>query len=249
MWYHVQDGQRLGPHSENAVHALIANGSLQPDTLVWKAGMDNWAPASTTELAGLFTVQAAQNQPVPTLTASQTPMPIQQDAHIPQGPAYTYQPGSFRKLWLWFAWLVGAGIPLCLILIGLIPAFAGLVLGFVLLYRFWGSIQDNQPRTTPGKAVGFCFIPFFNLYWCYVAYVGLAKDMNTYLTERNIPAPPVSEGLALAYFILMLCSMVPYLGLLCSLANIVILIMLYRQFAIAAEHITAHKHNQDYVSQ
>lgn len=249
MWYHVKDGQRLGPHSENEIHTLITSQALQPDTLVWKAGMNTWAPAKTTELASWFTDTPPQIIPSPAVAAN--PAAAQMGTAPPHGPSasYSYSLGSFRKLWLWFAWLVGAGIPLCLILIGLIPVLAGLVLGFVLLYRFWRVIQDHQPRTTPGKAVGFCFIPFFNLYWCYVAYVGLAKDMNSYLTAHNIPAPQISEGLALTYFILMLCSMIPYLGVLCSLVNIVLLIILYRQFAIAAEHINTHKHNQGSFSQ
>ena len=51
-------------------------------------------------------------------------------------------------------------------------------LHFVLLYRFWTLIQDGKARTTPVKAVWFFFIPFFNFYWWYVAYVGLAEDIR-----------------------------------------------------------------------
>ena len=40
-----------------------------------------------------------------------------------------------------------------------------------------------------GKAVGFCFIPLFNLYWLYVAMVGRAADMSSYCNERNMQRP------------------------------------------------------------
>jgi hypothetical protein len=66
------------------------------------------------------------------------------------------------------------------------------------------SIQDGSPRMTPGKAVGFLFIPFFNLYWLFQVYSGFATDYNNYLKEKNLQAPPLSSGLmtAMAIFII-----------------------------------------------
>ena len=72
----------------------------------------------------------------------------------------TYTPQSFRKLWLWFAWLVGAGIPLTFIGIGVFLLIAGGVIGLILLYRFWSLIQDGKARTSPAQAVGFLFRRF-----------------------------------------------------------------------------------------
>lgn len=248
MWYYVEGSQRVGPHSTEEIQTLINNGTLQPHTLVWKAGMQTWAKAQDSELASLFNHQPPATA-VPTATVPAAPASFGAAA-TQQQPSYShtqnvqqvpYEPSSFRTLWLWFAWLIGAGIPLCLILIGLIPVIAGGIISLILLYRFWNIIQDGQARTTPGKAVGFLFIPFFNLYWYFVSHVGLAQDTNAYLEARNIQAPRINEGLVLAYYILFLCSMIPYLGILCSLANIVIWIMIFRQFAVAATHITEYK--------
>ncbi len=238
MWYYVQDGQRVGPIAAEEVQPLIDNGTVQRTTQVWKAGMENWAQASTTELAALFV-----NQP-PATTAPQ-PLPAVTQTASASGAVeqVPYEPGSFRTLWLWFAWLIGVGLPLCLLIIGLIPVIAGVVVGFVLLYRFWKVIQDGNPRTTAGKGLGFCFIPFFNLYWNYVANVGLAQDMNTYMNERNIDAPRINEGLTLAMYILWLCSLVPYIGILCGIANIVIMIIVYKQFSVASASIVEYKRN------
>jgi len=59
----------------------------------------------------------------------------------------------------------------------------------VVLYKFWQVIQDGHARTIPGKAVGFLFIPIFSYYWLFVAYFGLAMDLNRYI-ERHFASRP-----------------------------------------------------------
>ena len=71
----------------------------------------------------------------------------------------------------------------------------------VLLYKAWQAIQDGQVRTTPGQAVGFLFIPFFNLYWMFVSIWGWAADYNGYKARHNVPGEPASEGTFLAFLI------------------------------------------------
>jgi len=44
MWYYAVGSERKGPVDEQA---LIQMGVLQASTLVWKAGMSGWVPAST----------------------------------------------------------------------------------------------------------------------------------------------------------------------------------------------------------
>lgn len=68
------------------------------------------------------------------------------------------------------------------------------IFSMVLIYYFWDSIREgSKTRITPGKAVGFMFIPFFNLYWSFQAYVGLSVDMKSYLDEKKIAATPPSN--------------------------------------------------------
>jgi hypothetical protein len=91
----------------------------------------------------------------------------------------------------------------------------------VLIYKMWSAIQgEPTPRSTPGKAVGFLFIPLFNLYWIFQAYWGWAQDYNRMIAARGIQAKPMSEGLTLTMCILNVCSVIPYLGILVSLANL-----------------------------
>jgi hypothetical protein len=92
----------------------------------------------------------------------------------------------------------------------------------LFVYRIWAAIQGGgYARTTPGKAVGFLFIPFFNLYWVFVAYRGWAEDYNCTVQSHGVSVPLMSMGLATTMCVLMVCSVVPYIGVLLGLVNFV----------------------------
>lgn len=55
MWYYEKDDRPIGPVSDEQISQLIRSGHIQPDTLVWKEPMPDWAQAQTTELASQFT--------------------------------------------------------------------------------------------------------------------------------------------------------------------------------------------------
>jgi hypothetical protein len=112
------------------------------------------------------------------------------------------------------------------ILAGCIVWGFGIVILCILLYRAWQSIQDGNARTTPGKAVGFTFIPLFNLYWFFVAWYGFAQDYNRYIERYAITVPKLNESLFLAYCILNVCSIIPYVGGLAALAALVMYILM-----------------------
>jgi hypothetical protein len=80
----------------------------------------------------------------------------------------------------------------------------------LILYRGWQAVQDGGARSTPGKAVGFNFIPLFNFYWMFVAFYGLLQEFNRVLTARGRSDSKVSEGFGLTYCILVLVA-----GVLC----------------------------------
>lgn len=51
----VVNGQQAGPFDMGALQQQVASGQLTPQTMVWKAGLANWIPASQApELASLF---------------------------------------------------------------------------------------------------------------------------------------------------------------------------------------------------
>ena len=86
----------------------------------------------------------------------------------------------------------------------------------ILLYRQWALLQGYGARVTPGKAVGFGFIPFYCFYWWFVAYAGLATDTNNHLKTAGIPSKGMSFGLAVTDCILTILSstigVVPEIG-------------------------------------
>jgi len=87
------------------------------------------------------------------------------------------------------AWTAIGGILLRLLQISNVLAsilsIGLIIVAFVILYRCWQAVQPlreydetEQRMPTPGKAIGFLFIPFFNFYWVFVAWVGLARRMQ-----------------------------------------------------------------------
>lgn len=44
-WHYAQDGKALGPVGETGLRALIAAGTVTPETLVWRNGLAGWEPA------------------------------------------------------------------------------------------------------------------------------------------------------------------------------------------------------------
>lgn len=106
--------------------------------------------------------------------------------------------------------------------------FLNALYAYIVLHRSWKCLQYGGARTTPGAAVGYLFIPFFNLYWLFIAYKGLAEDWNRIMGsyEDLRLAPRLSEGLFLAYCIccivagpIALFLMFPIMSQLCKGVN------------------------------
>lgn len=75
---------------------------------------------------------------------------------------------------------------------------AALVCGCVAMYRMWTALPLTTTDPTPGQAVGFLFIPFFNWYWIFKAYAGWATQYNRFAQHIGI-SHRVSEGLFIAF--------------------------------------------------
>lgn len=118
--------------------------------------------------------------------------------------------------------------------LGGLVLLAGAITYLVLLYKLWTTVQDGRARTTPGYAVGFLFIPCFNIYWQFVSFWGLSKELNRVSREYNVGAPQVNEGIALAACILPFCGWVPFVGAFAGLALIICAIIAVKQMCDAA---------------
>jgi hypothetical protein len=81
------------------------------------------------------------------------------------------------------------------------------IVAFILVYKMWAAIQGRGARTSAGKALGFMFIPFFNLYWVFQVYWGWTKDYNKIPEADDAKLPSMPENIALAVCILPLVSL------------------------------------------
>lgn len=123
-----------------------------------------------------------------------------------------------------------------LIIIGFVGLIYGGILSLIYLHRAWRVIQPGGASTTPGKAVGFLFIPFFNLYWYFVAYWKWSQDWNRVTTTHRklVGAPTMGEGLFLAYAIL---NVIGVLINLAGLAGLVFFFIIMWQLCKAVNYM------------
>lgn len=208
MWYYAVGGTPTGPVDVATIRALLTSGTINTSTNVWKEGMPSWVPlASVPELAMLASPAS------PTGYASAGPS----FGSFTSNPAGYNMPqdlptaGKLRSLYTWYLVLTLISLPLLFVFVGFFTLIAAMVIYYILMYSCWKTVPTNIARTTPGKAVGFSFIPFFNIYWMFVAVYGLGKDLNTALAQKGIHQPIVNEGMLLAGLIL---SFLPYIQLI-----------------------------------
>ena len=93
----------------------------------------------------------------------------------------------------------------CLVLMFSALIYA-MVIGSIVWYKAWQSIQDEHVRTTPGKAVGFLFIPIYSLYWVFQVIPGFAEDYNSYIQRHNIGGHPLSRQFFMTTTIVLLVT-------------------------------------------
>ena len=79
-WYYADNGRQAGPVDDASFDALIRQGAIRQDTLIWKEGMSNWQPLS------------AVRPPAP----APAPAPVPPPPAAPVAPAYqpaqTFEP-------------------------------------------------------------------------------------------------------------------------------------------------------------
>jgi len=92
-----------------------------------------------------------------------------------------------------------------------------IILIFIYLYRAWKCLQPGGAKVSPGAAIGFLFIPVFNLYWLFKAIGGLPKQWNT--IASSYPNTKHAPKLSMGAFICML--LIPVIGQIIWLNQII----------------------------
>lgn len=116
---------------------------------------------------------------------------------------------------------------------GFIVYLVSWIVFLVFFYRFWrfsinmSRENDLAPAIkTPGQAVGYLFIPFYNIYWIFHAFYRLPKDLQAVARLKGVFISfPAGLGIALA--ILSLLGLIPYLGVWAFFINGFILYPVY----------------------
>jgi hypothetical protein len=89
----------------------------------------------------------------------------------------------------------------------------------MLFYKMWAAIKDDKASISPAKAVGFLFIPVFNIYWALLMITGFAEDYNAFIQRRAIRTQNLSLTLFLIYaFVFILAATVLTTPMVCIFA-------------------------------
>ncbi|MCD6327499.1 hypothetical protein J7M28_08100 [bacterium] len=83
--------------------------------------------------------------------------------------------------------------------LGLLAILFSSIVGLHLIYKMWESIQDGYARITPGTAVGFLFIPFYNIYWVFRAVACFPKDYNNFVDRHELSAKKLEPHMFVAF--------------------------------------------------
>lgn len=78
-------------------------------------------------------------------------------------------------------------------------------------YHNWELIDADLRKTTPGRAVGFLFIPFYNLYWIFVSFLWLWEGLNEMGKRyKSKDWLEMQVGVPIAFAVLVILSAVPF---------------------------------------
>ncbi|GHT14262.1 hypothetical protein FACS1894170_11120 [Planctomycetales bacterium] len=174
-------------------------------------------------------------QPYQSSNAGELPVPISPTATIKKLNTCYFWYWMLAVVGIFFSFVAGGLVGLLSydreyvpIVVGIICLPIGIVLlvfWCLLLYTLWTVIPKGIASTTPGKAVGFSFIPLFHLYWQFIAVYQLGNNMNKTL-ERQGMGYRVNTRFALTacifYCMQALLALVPVPDQLSVMINLVI---------------------------
>jgi hypothetical protein len=89
-----------------------------------------------------------------------------------------------------------------LLFVAWVPMLIGAIMSLTYFYKGWAALQDGHARTTPGKAIGFLFIPIFSIYWMFIAIGAWGSEYNKFAGRNGVQGFRASEGLFPAHIIL-----------------------------------------------
>jgi hypothetical protein len=130
---------------------------------------------------------------------------------------------------------------------GLILLITASVIVLVRLFQVWRFLIGVSPSMglktsvlTPGCAVGYLFIPLFNLYWIFIALGRLPRDLNA-MAHASDTQSRIPSKLGFAVAILSIVSIVPIAGKVAGVINGLILIPIFMTESVRLSREIASK--------
>ena len=238
-YYLLKNNEKVGPFDVATIKAKLTQDEIGFFDQCWCEGMDEWQPIrDTIDLEGMEVpppAPIAPPSPPTSLGDDSEQLKGRQPLNlIPALACASAATGLFilTEFAEYFDSETAAGV---FELLGIIAYIATITFEMMLLYQFWKSVPEEHRVATPGKAVGFIFIPFYNFYWAFIAWPKLVDG----LIEGGYKLPNHTRGLALTYAILFVCECtiggiaelgdLPMISNLLMIGSLVIFILLYRE--------------------
>ena len=243
-WFYTDDaGQQFGPATADQLQQLAINGQISPQTTVWTEGLEEWIPASQVE--GLIPAEPVQPvaeavAPYAQPAAQTLAADAGGDYPIPLTPKANFN--LYLSLFISGTILLISGmvknamdaptademianpnalqepgyLGLALLIIGAVILIIPGILNLIFIYRAWFLIQPGGASITPGKAIGFLFIPVFGPIWMWIVLFKLPGEWNNIVSQyaNTTSAPRMSIG---TVFCLMF---IPFIGTLIWVAQL-----------------------------
>jgi hypothetical protein len=127
------------------------------------------------------------------------------------------------NLFIGFGFFRGLGLLEILLILGIVVPLALLVMVFFIL-----TLQNALKRCAPQNRrmdpalVWLLLIPLFHYVWIFIVVNNIADSLAAEFRQRNIAAEPYpGRSIGLAYGILAVCSVIPFVGLVTGLPALI----------------------------
>lgn len=261
-WYYLDGTKPVGPFTRDVMRQLRNAGKITADTSVACAGEDGWKPLAQHNLDPLpvpvpvppprSTVSSQTHSTAPPASvtgwiqgySAMTSSQASSTAHTTTGiPKFNWIPAMvFQCIGSFIGILAELGddnevfLPwLCLAVIGMVATWG------LLHWACWKALPEHLRFTTPQRAVGYMFIPFYNFYWGFISFPKLADGVVRWQVARGLRASDQLRGLALAMAVANVCmftiSLIPGVGILFDIGFVVIFAMFYKSLTEALNQL------------
>jgi ribosomal protein L40E len=196
--YILKDNQQTGPYGQADIARGLADGRFSYDDLAWREGLGGWQPLRTLHPPEI-SARSATPPPLPIITTASSELASFQQRGSSCRFCGGEIPATASKCRHCGEWLhAPANTGFSNTEIKTVPPsnaviFTIITLGIYQLFWLHRIFKELHSRgatqTTPGQAVGFLFIPFFNLGWIFVVWKRLGDAVVREYANAGLPLP------------------------------------------------------------